>query len=110
MKRGCSGWHFVIRFSEDRHYKKVGIEMKFLVLKTNKAMSQKSFTRLMSFAFLALGLVYMIGHYAQSEGTILSTDMPSWATALIVFASGFVMYFVKHMARKEAGAKVSKDA
>lgn len=73
-------------------------------------MSQKTFTRTMSLLFITLAFVFLIGHYGQSEGTILSTGVPSWVTALIVAVSGFIMYAAKNVARKEATQKSSKDA
>ena len=67
-----------------------------------KHMSQKTFNKIISLAFVALGIAYLVGHFARKEDMFFSTNMPLWATALIVLASSLVMYRINMLARQES--------
>ena len=65
-------------------------------------MSQKTFNRSILFGFLLLGVVYAYGKIAPSQVVFMSTQIPSWGGVLIVLASGFGMFKLQNLARKEA--------
>jgi hypothetical protein len=65
-------------------------------------MSQQTFNRFILFGFLLLCVIYAFGKIAPSQVMFMSTKIPSWGGALIVLASGFGMFKLQNLARKEA--------
>jgi len=66
-------------------------------------MSQQKFNRTILLGFLILGVVYLFGKVSGDHVVFMSTQIPTWVGALIVIASGFGMFGLKNLARKEAG-------
>lgn len=65
-------------------------------------MSQQTFNRTVLISFLLLGVIYIFGTFADHKTVVMSIEVPTWVTALIVAASGFAMFKIQNFARKEA--------
>jgi hypothetical protein len=71
-------------------------------------MSQQTFNRTILIGFLLLGVAFLFGKFSSDQVMFMSTAIPKWVGALIVFASGFGMFGLKHLARKEARQKAER--
>lgn len=71
-------------------------------------MSQQTFNRTILIGFLLLGVTYLFGKFSGEHVVFMSTKIPTWVGALIVIASGFGMFGLKNLARREAEQKADQ--
>lgn len=71
-------------------------------------MSQQTFSRTILIGFLLLGVTYLFGKFSGEQITFMSTEIPKWVGALIVFTSGMAMFALQNIARKEARQKMER--
>ncbi len=71
-------------------------------------MSQQTFNRMILFGFLLLGVTYLFGKFSGDQVVFMSTKVPTWGGALVVFFSGVGMFVLQNLARKEARQKAKR--
>jgi hypothetical protein len=71
-------------------------------------MSQQTFNRTILIGFLLLIVTYLFGKFSGDQVVFMSTEIPKWVGAVIVFASGMGMFGLQNLARKEARQKAER--